>query len=146
MPVFIFLHFLFAVFAASNTSVTTPEGPAIQVTVTGIRSDKGEILAALFAGEKGFPGDAAKAFRAAKGLPQKGKAHLSFEQVPPGTYAIALFHDEDGDGKLNTNFIGLPKEGYGVSNNVKNLFSGPSFQQAAFRHQTSTQLTIVMRY
>ena len=119
----------------------------IQVEVSGISSKKGEILAALFSTEKGFPNDASKAFKTAKALPSNGKATLQFNQVPDGKYAIALFHDTNGDGKLNTNILGIPKEGYGVSNNVRNLFSAPSFEESSFRHgKSKTSLSITIQY
>lgn len=118
----------------------------VTVTVTDVGGQKGEIMAALFASEKSFPNDPKAAYKVAKATATGGKAVLQFEQVPPGKYAIALFHDVNGDGKLNTNLIGIPKEGYGVSNNVKNLFSGPSFRQSAFEHRSNTNLIIMMRY
>jgi len=119
----------------------------IQVEVSGISSKKGEILAALFSTEKGFPNDASKAFKTVKALPSNGKATLQFNQVPDGKYAIALFHDTNGDGKLNTNILGIPKEGYGVSNNVRNLFSAPGFEESSFRHgKSKTSLSITIQY
>ncbi len=119
----------------------------IQVEVSGISSKKGEILAALFSTEKGFPNDASKAFKTAKALPSNGKATLQFNQVPDGKYAIALFHDTNGDGKLNTNILGIPKEGYGVSNNVRNLFSAPGFEESSFKHgKSKTSLSISVKY
>jgi uncharacterized protein (DUF2141 family) len=134
---FIFLNSLFA---------PTAEQPLVSVTVTRVSLQKGEIYAALFNSDKGFPNDVSAAYKTARATPRNGTATLQFENVPPGNYAIALFHDANGDGKLNTNFIGIPKEGYGVSNNAKNMFSGPSFKQTVFKHNTTTQLTIIMRY
>ena len=131
----------------NNSTVRSKQPKSnIQVTVTNVSPQKGEIMAALFADEKAFPNDSKAAFKVAKTTANGGKAVLQFEQVPPGTYAIALFHDVNGDGKLNTNFIGIPKEGYGVSKNVKNLFSGPTYKQASFEHRNSSNLTITMRY
>jgi uncharacterized protein (DUF2141 family) len=119
----------------------------IQVQVTGISSQKGEIFAALYSSEKGFPSDAARAFKTAKAMPSEGKATLNFTQIPEGTYAIALFHDNNGDGKLNTNFLGIPKEGYGVSNNVRNLFSAPGFDESSFKvGKSAVKLTIKVQY
>ena len=119
----------------------------IQVDVSGISSKKGEILAVLFSTEIGFPNDASKAFKTAKAVPVNGKAILQFSQIPDGKYAIALFHDINGDGKLNTNMLGIPKEGYGVSNNIRNLFSAPGFEESSFRHgKTKTNLSITIQY
>jgi len=119
----------------------------IQVDVSGISSKKGEILAVLFSTEKGFPNDASKAFKTAKAVPVNGKVILQFSQIPDGKYAIALFHDTNGDGKLNTNMLGIPKEGYGVSNNIRNLFSAPGFEESSFKHgKSKTFLSISVIY
>ncbi len=119
---------------------------SVKVKVTKVSSKKGEIYAAMFASEKGFPENPDAAYKVARATAVNGTALLEFTNVPKGTYAIALFHDTNNDGELNTNFIGIPKEGYGVSNNVKNLFSGPGYKQCAFQHSAETSLTIVMRY
>jgi uncharacterized protein (DUF2141 family) len=120
---------------------------SIQVQVVGINPNRGEIFAALYASETGFPADASKAFKTAKVVPSEGKANLNFTQVPEGKYAIALFHDMNGDGKLNTNFLGIPKEGYGVSNNVRNLFSAPGFNESSFHlGKSAIRLTIKIQY
>ncbi|MFZ9388769.1 MAG: DUF2141 domain-containing protein [Chitinophagaceae bacterium] len=130
----------------SHVACQPPSPTSIKVIVTNIAPKKGDVLAALYSSEKGFPGNAAGAYKIARATPVKGTALLEFSQVPGGTYAIALFHDTNNDGKLNTNFLGIPKEGYGVSNNIKNLFSAPGYKQCAFRHQGETRIDIVMRY
>ncbi|HMO32577.1 MAG TPA: DUF2141 domain-containing protein [Lacibacter sp.] len=144
MLIILLLHLLTG---QSFAPVASAGQPAIvRVSVIKIDGQKGDIYAALYATDKGFPMDPDRAFRTARAQAKNGSAQLQFENVPPGTYAIALFHDTNGDGTLNTNLLGIPKEGYGVSNNVKNMFSGPTFRQAAFRHQQETQLTIQVRY
>lgn len=146
MPFFIFLFI--NLFPLIKLPVQQPaEQPAVvKVKVTRVSAKKGEILAALFASDKGFPDNASAAYKVARGTAVNGTATLEFSNVPKGTYAIALFHDTNNDGELNTNMLGIPKEGYGVSNNVKNLFSGPGYKQCAFQHTTETSLTIIMRY
>lgn len=146
MPFFIFLFI--NLFQATKLWVHQPltQSATVKVKVTRVSSKKGEILAALFASDKGFPNNASAAYKVARGTAVNGTAMLEFSNVPKGTYAIALFHDTNNDGELNTNMIGIPKEGYGVSNNVKNLFSGPGYKQCAFQHTSETSLTIIMRY
>lgn len=61
------------------------------------------------------------------------KISYTFKEIPSGDYAIAAFHDENSDGKCNQNFLGIPKEGYCFSNNVKPVFSAPSFNEAKIR-------------
>lgn len=119
---------------------------SVKVKVTGVSSEKGEVLAALFASSQGFPGDASAAYKVARATAANGTAMLEFSNIPRDSYAIALFHDTNNDGVLNTNALGIPKEGYGVSKNVKNLFSGPSYKQCVFQHTTETSLTIIIRY
>lgn len=106
---------------------------SIQIQVTDVSSQKGEIFAALYSSENGFPSDASKSIKTAKIVPSDGKASLNFTQIPEGKYAVAIFQDINGDGKLNTNIFGIPKEGYGFSNNVRNLLRAPTFEEASFR-------------
>ena len=57
---------------------------------------------------------------------------VTFEDLPYGTYAITILHDENGNLKVDANFLGIPKEGYGFSNNARNLFRAPKFEEAKF--------------
>jgi len=61
------------------------------------------------------------------------RAVCVFEGVPSGTYGISAFHDENSDGKLNTNLVGYPTEEYCASNNARNLMSAPSWDDAKFK-------------
>ena len=60
------------------------------------------------------------------------KANASFDSIYPGTYAIQFYHDENQNGKLDLNLIGIPKESYGSSNNVKPIFGPPKFEKMLF--------------
>jgi uncharacterized protein (DUF2141 family) len=119
---------------------------SIKVRVTNVNSKKGEVMLALFSSSKGFPYETSYAIQKQKGNAVKGVIELIFTDIPPGTYAIALFHDTNADGKLNTNFMGIPKEGYGVSNNTYNTFSAPGYKESSFSHNDRTELTIQMKY
>jgi uncharacterized protein (DUF2141 family) len=77
---------------------------------------------------------------------KKGLNSITLQNISDGRYALAIFHDENGDGKMNKNMLGIPKEGYGVSNNVKNLMSAPTFKEAAFTHNRDSELTIQLNY
>jgi uncharacterized protein (DUF2141 family) len=146
MPFFIFLFISFFYVPEKPLQQTTVQAPSVKLKVTKVSSKKGEILAALFLSEKGFPDNPAAAYKVARATAVNGIATMEFINVPKGNYAVALFHDTNNDGELNTNMLGIPKEGYGVSNNVKNLFSGPGYKQCAFQHIAETSLTIIMRY
>ncbi|MCU0450258.1 MAG: DUF2141 domain-containing protein [Bernardetiaceae bacterium] len=117
------------------------------VEVNGLRNDKGEVLISLFKGKDGFPGKADKAVQKAKAIITGKKAVITFNNVPPGEYALSLMHDEDGDGKLATNMLGIPKEGYAASNNAKNSFGPPKYEDAKFNLEGSEKkLQVNMNY
>lgn len=105
---------------------------SIKVLVVGLHSNDGEVDCALFASADGFPGDSAKAARTAKSKIENGQAVCIFGGVAPGRYAIAVFHDENGNGKLDRNFMGIPKEGVGASNDAVGSFGPPKFDAARF--------------
>ena len=75
------------------------------------------------------------------------QARFDFLDIPPGTYALAVIHDENMDGKLDTNWLGVPREGYGFSNDAKALLGTPSFSAATFQYDGGTiNLTITLHY
>lgn len=66
--------------------------------------------------------------------------------VPAGTYVVALFHDENSDGERNTNWLGIPTEGYGFSNNVMPVVSAPSFDETKFLVTKNITISIDLIY
>jgi len=128
------LGFLLPVLAAPQMAPTTDKATTLTIRVIGARNTKGRIGIALFRDADGFPGDTSKAFRVQQSEidPQTLSAQVSFEGVPQGTYAVSVFHDENMNGKLDKNFVGAPKEGYGASNNPKKRMGPPKFDEAKF--------------
>jgi len=106
----------------------------IRVEVTAARSDKGQILCALFAPDSGFPGKAERAVAHTHSPIVNGNASCEFRDVAPGRYAVSVFHDENSNGKMDSNFIGMPKEGVGASNDAKGRMGPPKFDAAAFQY------------
>lgn len=102
----------------------------LTVTFTGVRSDKGKFSAGLFGEKDGWPDG--KAFAEVDIPPKVGDITYVFKDLPPGRYAISAFHDENGNGKFDTNFIGMPKEGFAFSNDAEPGLAPPSFKAAAF--------------
>jgi uncharacterized protein (DUF2141 family) len=117
----------------SPSQVQPPEANLIHVEVEGLRNSKGQVLCALFSSADGFPKNSAKASGRTKANISNGHAICEFPGVPPGTYAVSVFHDENSNGKLDTNFMGIPREGVGASNNAKGHLGPPRFDAAAFR-------------
>lgn len=120
--------------------------PSIHVTIHNVRNANGFCTIALYADAQNFL-KPAKALKSKKIRAQKGVVHAEFDNVSPGTYAIAVIHDENSDNKLNTNFIGIPKEGYGASNNRLPMTSAPTFQASSFVVDgRSKELSINLKY
>ena len=107
----------------------------LTVRVTGARNTKGKIRVALFRDSKGFPNDASHAVhtQAADVDPQTLTAQVGFAGLAAGVYAVSVFHDENMNEKLDKNFMGVPKEGYGASNNPKKKMGAPNFDETKFQ-------------
>ena len=122
--------------------------PGIHVTVLDIRNSTGTVACALFESPEGFPVDF---LRAATNIMvikvRKTQARCDFEDIPPGRYALGVIHDENMNGKLDVNAFGIPKEGYGFSNDAKGWLGAPTFEAASFQYDGRTlDLTIDMHY
>lgn len=102
----------------------------IEFHILGVDSAKGKLYVQLFKGEDNYQkgNSAAITVVAAK----SGSNTISFPNITPGEYALRFFQDENGNGKLETNFIGIPTEGYGFSNNVKPNYGPVSYQEIKF--------------
>jgi uncharacterized protein (DUF2141 family) len=117
-----------------NTSTLT-------VRITGARNTKGKIGVTLFQDAQGFPDDASKAIRqqSVDIDPNTMSAQVTFRDLPQGIFAVSVLHDENGNGKMDKNFMGMPKEGYGASNNPKKQRRAPSFDESKFSLNAAEQ-------
>lgn len=115
--------------AASAQSADDATG-TIMVIAQGCTTDAGRVRLELARAEEGF--DAGNGFRAAAVPVRDGTATHAFENIPYGTYAVRLFHDANDNGELDTNFMGISEEAYGFSNDARDRFGPPSFDEAAF--------------
>jgi uncharacterized protein (DUF2141 family) len=104
----------------------------LRVHVIGLRSDKGDVRCSLFSSAEGFPADTDQRATTIVAPISNRNATCEFGGIAPGVYAIVLFHDENSDGSFNRNWIGLPEEGYGFSNDARAYFHPPSFKDASF--------------
>ncbi|MDJ0951411.1 MAG: DUF2141 domain-containing protein [Alphaproteobacteria bacterium] len=122
--------------AVPGSAVASDAGPAltgdITAVISGAETDSGQIGCALFAAPDGFPLDASRATTVWLDV-QRGGAECRFEGLTSGWYAVAVSHDLNGNRKTDTNFLGIPEEAWGVSNNVRPTFRAPRFEEAAFQ-------------
>lgn len=128
-----------AVFSAAHAADLT-------IWIEGVRSAAGTVDIALFARGTRFP-DPASAHKLQRVTARRGTVTASFSGLASGQYAVALFHDENGNRKLDTNLLGVPKEGVGFSNNVRAVLGPPSFAQTQFPvGQSAVTQSIRLRY
>ena len=113
--------------------VAAPQESVIHVDVVGLRNNKGQVFCALHASAEGFPKDSQKAIHRDTSSISDKKASCEFSLIEPGTYAISVFHDENSNGKLDTNFLGIPREGVGASNDARGHMGPPKFDAAHFQ-------------
>jgi len=120
---------------SSSTAVNGVEptsNGSIQIKVTGLKNKNGQLGILVFTKKDGFPSDWQKAYRQVL-IPITGTGvEYTFTDLPYGKYAVSVMHDENKNKKLDTNFLGIPKEGYGVSNNATGSMGPPKFEDATF--------------
>jgi uncharacterized protein (DUF2141 family) len=125
---------------------------SLLVMVSGLRNKKGLVNVTLFDKAAGFPENAtAAAYRVSVELKGEslpgGALQVSVPDVAPGRYAMIVLHDENSNMKMDKNLLGMPKEGYGVSNDARNRFGPPSFAEALFEvGDDSPRVQVPVRY
>lgn len=121
--------------------------PALTVVVSDVRNDRGHVVCALFRSEVGFPGDRSRAISRVRASVRGGRAVCTYPTVVAGTYAVAVFHDEDDDDQLDTGMFGIPTEGTTASRDARGSMGPPSFADARFElPQAPTTLRVRMHY
>lgn len=116
--------------------------------ILNIKNSTGTIACALFESSEGFPKDYLHSATNIMSIKIRGKqASCDFQDIAPGTYALAVIHDENMNGKIDTNSLGIPTEGYGFSNDAKALLGTPSFSAASFTYDgRNLDMTIGLHY
>jgi uncharacterized protein (DUF2141 family) len=115
----------------------------VEVTITGIQDTSGVVMVGLFRDSQSFMK------KPAVGMTVKaagGQAIAQFEDVPPGEYAVSVIHDANQNGKLDANLLGIPREGFGFSNDAMGTFGPPSFEKAKFKVAGLLRIRVRTRY
>jgi uncharacterized protein (DUF2141 family) len=117
------------------------------VEVSGFHSDNGQLLLRLYGGEAGFPTDGSRALRQVAQPIKGGRAVVELADLPFGSYAVGCIHDENGNGKLDTNLLGIPREGVCASNDAQGHRGPPQWKDARFDFTADgARLQIHVRY
>lgn len=119
---------LYAVPAAAE-----PAG-RLSASIAGLQNDSGVVRCGLYASADGFrqPG---RELRGVVARIKNRSATCVFPNVPPGTYAMAVFHAQHNETQIETGMFGKPKQGYGFSRNPSSSFGPPSFSAASFEYR-----------
>ena len=116
----------------------------LPIAVTGFENDDGEVLIAVSNSRENYESNDS-AFVGVTVKIENRKVEYIFEDLPFGEYAIKLFHDENMDGELNSNFLGIPTEDYGFSNNARGTFGPADYDDTKFsfdRHKLTIEITV----
>ncbi|MGB6231694.1 MAG: DUF2141 domain-containing protein [Litorimonas sp.] len=117
--------------APSTQTVGGTAASQLVLDIVGLETREGQVLVGLYDTENGFETEVERLGRTE---PVGGDAaRIVFDGLPSGDYALKVFHDEDSDGELDTNFLGIPTEPYGFSNNASDPFSAPEWSETKFR-------------
>lgn len=132
--------------SAAALLLDTPKTSAADLTIhiDNIKKSSGSILIGIY--------DSAENFLKPNGMVARMKldanvegVRYTFQDLPVGQYAVSVFHDEDGDNKLKTNFMGIPREPIGMSRDAKGNFGPPQFSDAVFELQEAgTGITVTL--
>jgi uncharacterized protein (DUF2141 family) len=119
----------------------------LTITIKDVRNDTGMVMLALYDGEETFM-NTAKAKAMDKAPAAAGEVTFVFRDLPAGQYAATAFHDENGNSKLDKNWVGIPKEGLGFTNDAQGTMGPPKYAQAAFAFdgKTNTAVSFFMNY
>jgi len=115
----------------------------ISVEVTDIDKRGGKLYIGLYDKKDDFK-DISKTYKNRVVNINSSSIKIVFKNIPKGVYAISVFHDENENGKLDKNFLGIPIEGYGLSNNIRPILRGASFEESKFDLDRNKKIVIKM--
>ena len=102
----------------------------LTINIAGLSSDKGSLLVGVYNTKESF---LKKPFESDIIKIINKKSIITFKNIPKGAYAVSFIHDENDNKKMDTNFIGIPKEDFGCSNNAQGFMGPPKYEDAKFQ-------------
>ena len=117
----------------------------LSVNIRGIESDAGQLMIAVIDSEAAFNGEA-PAVLSLLIAPKPGERTFSTDALPHGAYGIRVMHDENGNGDMDSNLVGMPTEAWGFSNNAMGNFGPPAWSDIRFEVAGSTAVAIDLNH
>lgn len=118
---------------------------SLTVVVSGLSNNKGKVRIAVSDSKRNYDTKGVEPFRRIVSTITDLTAQVVFEQLPFGEYAVKVIHDENGNGKLDANLLGIPKEDYAFSGESAGWFGPPSWEKASFRFGGNMTVKIVLK-
>ncbi len=119
----------------------------LKIKITGFKDSGGKCVIMLFKTESGFPKEPKNAVQVFPVLIQNKSCELTIPNLDVGIWAVSVFHDSNDNNEVDTNFIGIPKEGIGVSKNVIPAMRAPRFDECKFQlTEPKMELPIQIKY
>lgn len=131
--IFIISSISFGASAQSDFSLT--------VKIQGAVNNKGQMFISVYNKEAQF---LSKFYKGTKSKIVDNSCVVTFNNLPSGTYAVSIYHDENDNGRLDSNFLGIPKEDYGCSNDAKGFMGPPKWEDAKFEINNNKTITITL--
>jgi len=132
-------HVVFCLFLTLSNWALQAQSYDLTVRINNLDSNEGKVLVGLYDSQKTF---LSKSFMGEASSIDNKACIVVFKNVPAGTYAVSYVHDENNNGKMDTNFIGIPKEGYGCSNDAQGFMGPPEWRDAKFELKATKEITI----
>ena len=114
---------------------------SLTVTITGLNSDDGNLMIGVYNDKALF---LKKQYKGTIAKITNKTSVVVFENLPQGEYAVSFVHDANNNKKMDTNFLGIPKEDYGCSNNAKGFMGPPKYDDAKFTLSENKSITITL--
>jgi uncharacterized protein (DUF2141 family) len=130
----------------SASALDSPEDPRRLVVTVVTRNDRGKVFCALWRGPQGYPTQRRHAVgqTRVRSIVNR-RADCVFEDVSPGEYAVAAFHDENANNDLDRGLFGIPTEGTGASNDARGFMGPPRYDDARFQYPDVREHRITIR-
>lgn len=130
---------LLIIFCLFGLMAKTQDTATLFVEIQSLRINTGTVYVSLHDGPEGFPGGEGNKVDGVIAIIKDDKAFAVFNGVAFGEYGVSVFHDENDNGEMDTNWIGIPKEGVGASNNAKGKMGPPKYEDAKFQFKSDGQ-------
>ncbi len=121
------------------TAAVSAQDLKLEIEITGFNSDNGSAMVGLYNTKDTF---LKKSFKSVKTVVKDKKTYAVFSNLTAGEYAVSMYHDENSNGKMDSNFMGIPKESYGTSNGAKGFMGPPKHDDAKFTLSTNKKIAI----